>query len=150
MSEANKKVFDSVGRWLYYVMLPIFMAPIYFGTNLFNGFAEQSPFLIFVFFAAIFNAAMDSIENEHIESTIFRTKNPKFWSKRVSWEFAKKIFQWKYDAWHCFKSSMIICLALAVVTYRPIQTPLIDFAVFGWVWNSYFNVFYNYVFKIKE
>ena len=150
MDTGSKNSLKTVGRFIYYVMLPIFLSPFYFGTNMFNGFAEESPFLIFILFAAICNAVMDSLENDCIHGTVFSKKNQKFWNKQISATVTKKIFGWKYDAWHVFKSLMVILLALAITSYRPIQAWLIDFFVIGWVWNGYFNVFYNHIFKLKK
>jgi hypothetical protein len=33
---------------------------------------------------------------------------------------AKKIFKWKFDAWHTAKSLMVLMIILAVLTYKPI------------------------------
>ena len=101
---------------------------------------------IFIALAAICNAVMDSVENEHVTSTVFRSLNPKFWWKRTSWEYAKKTFGYKWDAWHMAKSGMIIFICLAVVFYHPFIV-LVDFIILGALWNLVFNLFYNKVFK---
>jgi hypothetical protein len=104
--------------------------------------------IIFVGIAAILNAVMDSIENEHVYATIFKNKNPAFWHKRYSWDKAKKIGGWKFDAWHVAKSLMIFSLCAAVVFYKQIWNPLIDYSIAGGTWIITFNLFYNRVFKI--
>jgi hypothetical protein len=103
--------------------------------------------LFYIFYAAIFNAVMDSVENEHVTQTIFKDLNPKFWYKRTSWAYAKKTFGYKWDGWHMAKSLMIISLCLAVVTYHGMFNLWADFVIFGLIWNGTFNLFYNHIFK---
>lgn len=97
---------------------------------------------VFIILAAICNAVMDRIENENFFKSVFSNKNETFWYKRESWKFAKKVFGYKIDAWHLFKSAMIVSLCLSIVFYIPIFG-IIDFVLFGALWNLTFNVFYN-------
>jgi hypothetical protein len=83
--------------------------------------------LILIACAAFFEAAADIVENENFYSSVFRKLNPKWWYKRESWKHARKIFGWKYDAWHVFQSARIILWTFAAVHYRPI-TP-------AWWWD---------------
>lgn len=106
--------------------------------------------LLFIAIAAILNSFMDRIENENWNQSIFYGWNERFWYKRISWKYAKKIFSYKLDAWHLAKSLMIICFAFAVILYQPIWKWWIDFLIIGVVWNAVFNVFYNRVFKKKQ
>lgn len=115
--------------------------------------------IVFISLAAIFNALMDSTENEHFFDTIFRGLPQRFWYKRQSWNIAKKIFKWKFDAWHTAKSCMILMIVLAVLTYKPTFkgflingyiVHVLDFIVAGAVWNGVFNLFYNRVFSKKK
>lgn len=92
---------------------------------------------------------MDLLENENFSSSIFRNKNPKFWYKRESWKYAKKIFGWKFDAWHIAKSIMVMLLAGSIVTYTPVLGRLWDFIVLGGLWNLLFGLFYHNIFKYK-
>ena len=69
--------------------------------------------LVFFILAAVFNAIMDKLENENFYTSVFKNLNEKFWYKRESWKYAKKIFGYKIDGWHLAKSAMIICLCLA-------------------------------------
>lgn len=98
--------------------------------------------LILIILAAYCNAVMDILENENFSSSIFRNLNPKFWYKRESWKYAKRIFGWKFDGWHVFKSLMLILLMIAVVSYKPIFG-WIDFILFGMVWNINFSFAYK-------
>lgn len=79
----------------------------------------------------------------HFEKSIFADMNPKFWNPNVSWKYAKKVFGYKIDAWHLFKSAMIICLCLSVVSYSEICVWWVDFFIFGLVWNTIFNIYFN-------
>ena len=96
--------------------------------------------------AAICNAVMDSVENEHIAVTMFDRLNPNFWNKRVSWNKAKRIGGYKFDAWHMSKSSMLGLLTLACVLYRPMVNVCVDIIILWVVWNIVFNLFYNKIF----
>jgi len=102
---------------------------------------------IFIALAAFLNAVMDRIEyGAAFRVSIFRNLNPKFWQKNVSWEYAKKVFGWKFDAWHVSKSLMIISFTFGIVFYKPILG-IVDILIFGAVWNVVFNVFYNNILK---
>lgn len=103
--------------------------------------------LVFVAIAAVFNAAMDKVENEGFYRSIFRDLKTSFWYKRDSWNKAKNIAGYKFDAWHMAKSLMIFSLCAAIVFYKPIWNPLIDYGIAGVTWIVTFNIFYNRIFK---
>ena len=98
---------------------------------------------ILILLAAICNAIMDVLENENFSSSVFKNLNPKWWYKRESWKYAKKVFGWKYDGWHVFKSTMIVLIMLAIVLYQPIFNPVLDFILLGGIWNSTFSFIYK-------
>ena len=106
-------------------------------------------FLLCILLAAIFNAVMDSIENEHIFSTIFSKLNPSFWSKRESWNKSYTIMEYDVDAWHLSKSANIICWISAILLYRPLINPIMDLLLMGYFLNTTFSAFYNEVFKLR-
>jgi hypothetical protein len=99
---------------------------------------------IFTFLAAFFNACMDAFENENFFESIFKNWNQKFWYKRESWKYAKKIGGYHVDAWHLSKSLMVLCVVLALS---------FGYASYWWlaaiIWNLSFKIFYNWLFKIK-
>jgi len=99
--------------------------------------------------AAMFNALMDRVENENFHVSIFSKLNQKFWYKRESWKYAKKLFGYKFDAWHLSKSLMIVLILLSIYFYQPFL-PIIDLIVLGTLWNLTFNLFYNYIFKTQK
>jgi hypothetical protein len=109
--------------------------------------------LILVFIAAFFNAVMDATENENFFESTFRDLNQRFWYKRESWKYAKKIFGYHVDAWHLSKSLMIICLIAAIIAFDlPVknwQDIVIYLIVGGFTWNLSFWLFYNKIFHIK-
>lgn len=106
---------------------------------------------ILVFIAAFFNAVMDrTTEPVHFNLSIFRNLNQKFWLRSVSWQYAKKVFGWKADAWHIAKSAMIICMVCAMVFYESMLPYYIDILVLGALWNLSFNLFYNRLLKRKK
>jgi hypothetical protein len=104
---------------------------------------------IFISLAAICNAFMDAFENENFYESIFRNRNAKFWYKRESWKYAPKIFGWKFDAWHLFKTLMIVCICTAIVAYDRVFSWWLDFLIVGALWNIFFVLFYHKIFRIK-
>jgi len=119
--------------------------------------------------AAIFNAAMDVVAYKY-DSSIFRKINKhKYYDKRISWRnkyidgfphngrtywSIGKFKIIKYDAftdaWHLFKSLMIICLAISIVTYQYDNPAisLIQFCILFFVWIKVFNLFYKKILRI--
>ena len=103
-----------------------------------------------ILIAAFFNAVMDRTGDVvAFRNSVFRHKNIRFWSKEISWAFAKKIFGWKFDAWHIAKSAMITLLIAGAVLYRPVFNPIPDFFIYGVLWNATFNLCYNKLLKSK-
>lgn len=104
---------------------------------------------VLIFWAAFFNALMDTLENAPaFNASIFKNWKKEFWLKEVSWKYAKKIFSWKFDGWHCAKSLMIFCLIGAMIVFRPHHQLLVHFISAGLIWNGSFNLFYK-LFKNK-
>ncbi len=106
--------------------------------------------LLFLVLAAAFNALMDSVEYETaFEKSIFSKLNPKWWCKSISWEYVKFLPFTKYrpDAWHLAKSSMVVCIVLALVFSVPVSAKLPYFIILGLAWNISFNLFYNHIFR---
>ena len=100
--------------------------------------------LLFIAIAAACNAVMDRTENAPaFNKSVFNHFDVKFWLKEVSWQYATKIFGWKFDAWHVAKSLMLSFTLLAACLYSPILGGVFDFLLFGIVWNLTFNLFYN-------
>ena len=115
----------------------------------------------FIILAAICNAVMDKI-SFHFENSIFNGLNKYFWNPYWSWK-NKYVNQNPYygrrkflgiklaptftDAWHLFKSIMIVFMILAVVFYNPIVCILVDVIIYGIVWNVVFNLCFNHLFK---
>lgn len=108
---------------------------------------------IFWFFAAFFNAVMDSLENlPNFNKTIFKNLPKEFWLKEVSWQFAPKILGWKGDAWHISKSLWIICIIGTIISstiLEPMFRPWVNVIVLGLQWNGVFGLFYTHIFRIK-
>lgn len=100
--------------------------------------------LLFIAIAAACNAVMDRTENAPaFNKSVFNHFDVKFWLKEVSWQYAPKIFGWRYDCWHVAKSLMVCFICLTVCLYSPILGGVFDFLLFGAVWNLTFNLFYN-------
>lgn len=47
------------------------------------------------------------------------------------------------DAWHLFKTIMIICYCLALVLYKPLFGWFPDLCLAGFIVNTSFSLFYN-------
>ena len=93
--------------------------------------------LVFVFIAAVLNAMMDILENENFSSSIFARLDPKFWYKRESWKWARRIGGWKFDGWHVAKSLMVMVLLWAAAE------DWVQWLLMGIVWNVTFNLSYK-------
>ncbi len=105
---------------------------------------------ILIFIAAFFNACMDAFENTpNFNESIFKNLDKRFWCKDVSWQYAKKLFGYKFDSWHLAKSAMIFCLVGAIVIYRPHHQWWVHFISMGIIWNVGFWLFYHKIFQVK-
>ena len=105
--------------------------------------------------ASACNAVMDNIQ-DHWSTSIFNKRAPEFWNPAISWKISEKIFGWKFDAWHVFKSIMILCICFSMSLYCYSFSLIAHevshinglwfFLVFiydGLLWNATFNIFYN-------
>lgn len=92
---------------------------------------------------------MDVFENENFFESIFKGWDQRFWYKRESWKYAKKVFGHKIDAWHLSKSCMIICFALAIITFEAHHQWWVYLISLGFLWNFGFWLFYHEIFKVK-
>jgi hypothetical protein len=99
--------------------------------------------------AAICSAVMDLVENENISSSVFANLEQKFWYKRESWKHARKIFGWKFDAWHVFKSKLVVYATISIVSYINIVNPWVDVLIYGAIWNAVFTLFYHKLLRRK-
>lgn len=100
--------------------------------------------------AAFFSACMDAFENTpNFNESIFKKWNKKFWCKDISWEFSKKIFGYRFDAWHLSKSFMIVCIALSISLMDKEHSWFVKFVSVGIIWNVVFVLTYHKLFKIK-
>jgi hypothetical protein len=105
---------------------------------------------VLILLAAFFNACMDAFENTaNFNESIFKNLDKRFWCKDVSWNYAKKLFGYKFDSWHLAKSAMIFCLIGAVIVYRPHHQWWVHFISMGLIWNATFFLFYHKIFRVK-
>lgn len=155
-NEADKKTLLSVWWWIKYVMFTAFIVN-YFDI-LYGGYL----WLAFVIAASICNAIMDTLSH-HFSTSIFKKLNPTFWNAEISWKNKyigrnpenglKSIFRYPMqifysDAWHLFKSCMIIFLGLsAVISLTSPNEWYWDLFLFGWFWNITFSIFYNKILR---
>jgi hypothetical protein len=121
--------------------------------------------ILLIFLAGACNAIMDRISMEHFDSSRFHKLNPGFWNADISWRNkwkggmkscgekfwgSSRLFVWMSDAWHLFKSIMLVLILLAVVLYRPIINIYFDFALNGAIWVFGFTLFYNKILPLKN
>lgn len=102
--------------------------------------------LLFFCLAALCNSIMDTLRF-HFESSPFRNRSPKFWNPNISYKYARQIFGYKLDAWHLFKSGMIVFILLSIVSYDETLAWWFDFIVFGLCWNFVFSTSYKWMYK---
>ena len=136
--------------------------------------------LIAFLLASICNSIMDTVSHHHPRS-IFKNYEKGFWSdaeieswknKYVDWDggnhsykkvkilfFSVTLHPAFTDAWHFFKSLMIVLICISIVSFKMIVvydlnssflTLLVTFVIYGIVWNCGFNVFYNHILKTKK
>lgn len=99
---------------------------------------------LLIILAAIMNAVMDRTENiVAFNRSVFSHKDKTFWCKDVSWQYAKKIFGWKADAWHMAKSAMIILLVFAMTFFESTGKWWIDIFYVWLTWVATFSIFYH-------
>lgn len=131
--------------------------------------------LLFFVLAAISNSIMDTSKDHY---SISRLPKGQWWDGSTSWlnkyinrdasKGVRKVPVQLTDCWHFFKFLMIVFIALAIVSYKPIfsyngnevfvwifnkQTHLtlfgrllnetLNVCVFGVSWNLIFSLFYN-------
>lgn len=121
--------------------------------------------LFLIALAAGCNAVMD-ICSHKFTTSIFKKLNPLWWDATISWKNKyinatpalglRKLF-WRInypvqltDAWHLFKTLMIVLLCLAIVFYKPMFIWWADVLILGTVWNCTFSLFYNKVLRSKK
>ncbi len=97
---------------------------------------------ILLIVAAISKAVADTVDH-HFDTSIFRKLNPNFWDRDISSEKAKRIFNYKIDAWHLSQSLMIVAMIAATVFHVPKLEWYYEIAIAGTAWNIVFNTFYN-------
>lgn len=115
--------------------------------------------------AAICNAIMDTLKF-HYYNSIFHEKygdNNAFWNEDL--KDAKPYIipgtKYKVNAWHLFKSAMIILQALTscfmflagtYITYLPYKILIVIglLIVYGFRWNGFFNLFFNKILVKKN
>jgi hypothetical protein len=123
--------------------------------------------LIFWVLASICNSIMDKT-NHHYSKSIFVKLNPMWWNGEISWKNKyidgdstlglRKLFSKSNgllgkinypvqlsDAWHFFKTLMIIFLVLSVITFDSSSLTsftdyLIIFISYGVIWNIIFSL----------
>jgi hypothetical protein len=118
--------------------------------------------LILVLVASVSNAIMDTCVHHYYKS-IFMTHNNwdiyYFFNGEFSWknkykdrdpQMGRRKLFWNInypvqftDAFHLFKTIMIISLIFAIVFYQPIFNWWLDIILLGTVWNCTFSLFYN-------
>lgn len=115
-----------------------------------------SIFLSILFFslAAACNAVMDKL-SFHFHKSVFNGLDANFWDPSVSWKHAKIIpfTKYKVDAWHLFKSGMVIFICLGFI-FAYASNVFADFNIrsftvillmLGVLWNATFNLFFNHL-----
>ena len=119
--------------------------------------------IIFITLAAIFNSLMDTV-SFHYNASIFMnySKLRQFLDVNHSWRnkykngnpldgrkfFGSTTFLvFLTDGWHLFKSSMLLCFAIAIVYYKPLINPVVDIFILHTWFGIVFEFFFAYVLK---
>jgi hypothetical protein len=107
---------------------------------------------------------MDTLNARYHRSVFYNGKWPKFnkfTNPASSWQnkwkdgdrdkgelfFGSSTFLvWTTDAWHLFKTLMLLCFSVAVVTYNPMIHPIIDAITYWIVFGIVFELFWSKIF----
>ena len=118
--------------------------------------------LLFIILAAILNAAMDILSYRYDLSVFSKyTRLKQFTIPALSWQnkwkngnrkqgerfFGSSTFLvWTTDAWHLFKTLMLACYSIAIVTYSPMIHPIVDAIAYWIVFGIVFELFWAKIF----
>ncbi len=118
--------------------------------------------LILVILAGICNSVMDTVQFRFVMSRFFNLQKPLFWDPKESWVnkwkngcpdngerfFGSSTFLvWVTDAWHLFQSLMLVCFALAIVTYSPMINWWVDAIIYHTAFGISFEIFWRYIWR---
>ena len=87
--------------------------------------------------------AIADTTDDHYNISIFQWMNKKFWEKDTSSLYAKRLFGYKFDAYHISYSILIVCVCAAISLHQNKLAWYYEFAIAGIYWNLCFNIFYN-------
>lgn len=127
--------------------------------------------LLLFILASICCASMDVVQFHYEKSIFVSFNNENYFNSEKSWtrkyidgDFLKGKRKWFFglldypvfltDFWHLMKTSMLFLIVASIVFYTPTFTvfnlglckPLLlifDFVLFGTLWITFFNIFYN-------
>lgn len=104
---------------------------------------------LFIILAAIASACADRVETTiHFNASIFSHLNPKWWSKVGAADIKKIPFtNYPPNFWHLCKSTMICSLLATPFFYHILIHPIVDYVIFGVVYNVVFEQFYSHILK---
>ena len=118
--------------------------------------------LLFIILAAILNAAMDILSYRYDLSVFSKyTRLKQFTIPALSWQnkwkngdrkqgerfFGSSTFLvWTTDAWHLFKTLMLACYSIAIVTYSPMIHPIVDAIAYWIIFGIVFELFWAKIF----
>lgn len=107
--------------------------------------------------ASTCSAIIDTISYHYYTSIFTKYNKPEFWNPEVSWTTSYiKYTKYKPDAWHLFKSLMIVLMCLSGVIGIVVGAKL-GVLMFYWyiggfissglIWNVVFNILFNKILK---
>lgn len=98
-----------------------------------------------LFIAAVCKALADTLA-DHFDTSIFKNKRHQFWDKAISSDHAKRVFNYKIDAWHLANSLMIVAFITGIY-FKPPYEWYYFIPAAGTLFNMVFNTFYNKIFR---
>lgn len=57
---------------------------------------------------------------------------------------------WTTDFWHCAKTIMLACFAVAIVVYNPVIHPIVDALGYWLTFGAVFELFWSKIFLKKK
>lgn len=100
---------------------------------------------LFIAFAAIFNAIMDTLWTK-FPTSVFKRFNPNWWNPNESWKhYPNFLGIVRLDAWHIAKYGMLGGITLAIINYNSFF--VWDLLLLPCIWSISFELFYSYLLK---
>lgn len=114
--------------------------------------------LILIFLAGVCNSIMDVLSFRYEISRFDKLENDKWFNPSISWKNKWKdgdskkgerflgsstVFVFLTDAWHFFKTLMLLLIAVSIIFYKPMINSYIDIIIIYGTFTVTFELFWS-------